>query len=601
MKGAVRKSLALLDPRERRKLIFVFLGMLGAALLEVAGIASIMPFLALVGNPNLVHENEILRWLYTTLGFRSVNRFLLLVGFGVLAVLIVSNAVSAAANWALLRYSWMRNYTLSRRLLTAYLYRPYTYFLTRNSSTMARNILSEVQQIVEGILVPFLQILSRGLMVLFIAALLVAVNPSIALILMGTLGLAYGMMYFAVRRRLSVLGRERLEANRNRFRVAMEAFGGLKLTKLLHIEDDFVSRYAIHSFRYADRSSKNAVIGMLPRYALETLAFGGILVVTIYLLFTGQDLAQMLPLLGVYAFGGYRLLPALQTLFSSAAHIRFANASLEAIEEDLRVGEELGRERARTTRAAQPIALRKGLELRDVGFMYPETREFVVRGINLTVSVGASVALVGRTGSGKTTIADIVLGLLHPSEGQVLVDGCQITPENVSSWQRSLGYVPQDIFLCDDTVARNIALGVPEGNIDMEAVERAAKIACLHDFVVNELPHGYATAVGERGLRLSGGERQRIGIARALYSNPAMLILDEATSSLDGATEESVFQAIREAAKAKTSLIIAHRLATVRDCDEICVVEDGRIIARGTYNLLIQSCPQFQEMAKGMA
>jgi ABC-type multidrug transport system fused ATPase/permease subunit len=590
-----------LDARERRKLLLVFLSMVGSALLEVAGIASIMPFLALVGNPNLVEENATLHWVYTTLGFHSVNRFLALVGFGVLVVLVVSNAFMAFSNWAVLRFTWMRNYTLSRKLLAAYLYRPYSYFLTRNTSTMARNILGEVQQVIQGVLVPFLQILSRGLVVVFIAALLVAVNPTIALILMGSLGAIYCTMYFAVRRYVTRLGRDRLEANRYRFRFAAEAFGGLKTVKLRRAEDHFVGRYAAHAFRFADKTSRNAVVSAIPRYAMETLAFGGILVVTLYLLSTGQSLGQMLPMLGLYAFGGYRLLPSLQSLFSNAADIRFSTASLEAVEADLLEGQRLADERATLRKNVDPIVLRKALELRGVSYSYPGTSAPAVRNVDLTVPAGASVALVGRTGSGKTTIADLVLGLLEPSEGRLLVDGVEISGTDLPRWQQSLGYIPQDIYLYDDTVTRNIALGVPDAEIDMAAVERAARIANIHDFVVSELPQGYGTAIGERGLRLSGGERQRIGIARALYHDPSMLILDEATSALDGATEESVFDALRSAARARTSLIIAHRLTTVRDCDEICVVEDGRIIARGTYNLLIQSCPQFQEMAKGMA
>jgi ABC-type multidrug transport system fused ATPase/permease subunit len=274
---------------------------------------------------------------------------------------------------------------------------------------------------------------------------------------------------------------------------------------------------------------------------------------------------------------------------------------LEAVEADLREGQLLEDERATLRKNVAPIVLRKALELRGVSYSYPGTSAPAVRNVDLIVPAGSSVALVGRTGSGKTTIADLVLGLLEPSEGRVLVDGVEISGTDLPRWQQSLGYIPQDIYLYDDTVTRNIALGVPDAEIDMAAVERAARIANIHDFVVSELPQGYETAIGERGLRLSGGERQRIGIARTLYHDPSMLILDEATSALDGATEESVFDALRSAARARTSLIIAHRLTTVRDCDEICVVEDGRIIARGTYNLLIQSCPQFQEMAKGMA
>ncbi len=598
MSHVSRRVFALLTRRERKRLGLVLGAMIGAAMFEAAGIASILPFLSLIGSPDLVQTNAILNWFYTTLGFRSVNRFLILVGFMVLAVLLISNFLSALTSWALLRFSWMRNNSLSLRLLTVYLGQPYPFFLTRNSSTLSRNILGEVQQVVQGILVPGMQMIAKGLVVLFILGLLVSVNPAIAAMVVVFLGSAYGVIYLIVRRRLTVIGKERLDANRNRFRTAAEAFGGFKIIKLLGIESYFVKRYAAHSFVYADRSARSAVIAMVPRYALETIAFGGILMVVLYLLLTGQDLAQMLPILGLYAFGGYRLIPALQAVFNGVANIRFATASLEALEEDLRDNSDIAQELRLPRALPEPLRLANRIELRHVSYRYPETSRSVVDDIDLTIPVGASVALAGRTGSGKTTIADLILGLIEPESGEILIDGVPLDRENVRSWQHSIGYVPQDIYLCDDSVVRNIAFGVPDEEIDREQVQRAAQIANIHPFIVNELPDGYDTTVGERGVRLSGGERQRLGIARALYRDPSFLVLDEATSALDGATEQAVYEAIRAATKAKTSLIIAHRLATVTDCDVICFIENGRIAAKGTYTELLEASPDFRRMAR---
>ncbi len=597
MINTFRKLLRLLTPRERRRLGLVFLGVTGAALLELVGVASIMPFLSVIGNPDVVQENAILNWLYTTFNFPSVNRFLLFLGLGVLVVLVASNVFRAVVHWALSRYSWMRNHSLSRRLLSVYLQRPYVFFLGQHSSTLGRNILAEVQQLTRGMVVPGLRMVAGLVVVLFLLGFLIAMDPVLAMVVVVAVGGSYGAIYLFVRRRLRRLGQDRVEANRQRFKITDEAFGGIKLLKLLGREREILDTFSPASYKFSSAMATVKVVREIPRYAIETAAFGGILVIVLYLLATRGDLGEILPLMGLYAFAGYRLMPAIQKAFSGMSEVRFNQAVLDALFDDLRgVADSVPRKHG-----LEPFRVEQAIELRGVTFRYPEASGPAVEAIDLSVSTGSSIALVGRTGAGKTTVADIILGLLRPQEGSLFADGREITDELLPHWQRNLGYVPQEIYLTDDTVAANIAFAVPKDKIDMEAVERAAQIANIDRFITSELPHAYNTIVGERGVRLSGGERQRIGIARALYHDPQVLVLDEATSALDGSTEAAVFEAIDNVARTKTLIIIAHRLATVRGCDCVYLLEHGRIVAQGSYDQLIESSETFREMARGYA
>ncbi|MFO7772817.1 MAG: ABC transporter ATP-binding protein [Dehalococcoidia bacterium] len=592
-----RKVLDLLTPKERRLLWLVFAAVVAAALLETAGVASILPFLTLVASPEAVQDNAIVRWLFNTLGFTDVNRFLLFLGVLALVVLVLSNVLRAAVTWGMLRFSWGRNHSISRRLLAGYLHRPYTFFLNQNTAVLGRNILGETGQLVTGILVPGIEMVARAVVLVFIMALLIVVSPVLAVAVLGALGLVYGAIYLFVRRKLGRIGKERIDANAGRFKTANEAFGGVKLVKLLGAEDDFVQQYSRHSWRFATRTATAAVISRVPQYALEAVAFGGVILIVVYLLGTGGELAQVLPLAGLFVFAAYRMMPAMQHIFQGMSQLRFNVAVLDTLHEAL--GETAKAAGDKGPRDVEPLSFREKLELDRITFRYPGTEEPVIHDLSLTVKAGSAVALVGTTGAGKTTIGDIILGLLPPSEGVMRVDGVEISDENLPRWQRNLGYVPQDIYLQDNTVASNIAFGTPEKDIDMEAVERAARVANIHEFIVNELPDGYRTVVGERGVRLSGGERQRVGIARALYHDPGVLVLDEATSALDGATERAVFAAIENVARVKTLVIIAHRLTTVRKCDAVYVIDYGRIVGCGTYEELMESNPRFQEMARG--
>lgn len=593
----IKKISELLTVRERRRLYILFIVMVISAIIEVAGIASIMPFLALIANPNLVEENAILNWIYTNLNFESTNRFLIFTGVMVLIILIVSNLMVFLTNWGLARFSWMRSHSISRRLLRNYIYQPYKFFLNQNTSILGKNILSEVQLVVKGVIVPLLEIFSRGIVAVFIFIMLVVVEPILALSLIIILGGVYVFTYRLIKQRLNIKGERRYKTNAERFKAVNEAFGDIKQLKLMGCENFFIKRYSKPSMEYAKHNASAQIIGRIPRYIIEVIAFGGIIVVVLYFLLTGKGLEDFLPIIGLYAFSTYRLLPALQSIFTGIATVRFNTQGLNALYEDMysfngKVNVYIS-DRAKI----EPLPFKEMLELKNITYSYPDTDKHVIKDLNIKIGVNTSIAFAGATGAGKTTIANIILGLLRPDSGKMIVDGVEITDENLASWQRNLGYIPQDIYLQDDTVIRNITFGVPDDKVDMDFVIRAAEIANIHNFIMEELPDQYDTVVGEKGVRLSGGQRQRIGIARALYHNPAVLVLDEATSALNGATEYEVFKAIENIVKSKTLIIIAHRLTTIQGCDVIYVMEKGSIMGEGTYEELIKSNKSFRRIA----
>jgi ABC-type multidrug transport system fused ATPase/permease subunit len=418
----------------------------------------------------------------------------------------------------------------------------------------------------------------------------------VALIAAGVIGGVYALLYASVRQYLHRVGLERHKMNEQRFRIVGEAFGGMKDVKLLGLEAYFTGRFRIPAERVARYDAISMIIREVPRYLIEGIAFGGLLTFILYLLLTGDgSLGSVVPILSVYAFAALRLFPALQRVYTSVGQMRFSKATLDKLHRDYVAA--AANARTRPTHKGPALHLAERLELSGVHFAYPQAERKALQGLDLAVPARTTVGIVGGTGAGKTTAVDIMLGLLEPQQGTLMVDGIPITRENRLAWQRSIGYVPQQIFLSDDTVAGNIAFGRKPSDIDRAAVERAARTAELHDFVMRELPEGYETFVGERGVRLSGGQRQRIGIARALYHDPDVLILDEATSALDNLTERAVMDAVHNLGHAKTIVMIAHRLSTVRDCDIIFMLENGRVIASGSYDELLENNRQFRALA----
>ncbi len=597
-----RKLSDLLTPRERRWFYVLILLSMAVGVLETVGVASILPFMAVLSEPERIQENAQLAWAYDRLGFTSTNGFMIFLGLATFAVVITGIFAHIFSIYAIGRFANMRAYTLSRTLLRAYLHQPYAWFLNRHSADLSKSVLSEVDSVVAHSFIPAMRMISSLFVALFITLLLLVLQPLVAIGSALVLGLAYGLIYVGVRGMLRRLGEDRFGSNALRYRIVNEATGGIKDVKLMGLEEIYLRRYEDPARRMARANAIKQLVGEAPRYLLQGVAFGGMLVAILVLLVTGDGgLGTILPILAVYAFAGLRLLPALQQVFSQLTVIRFGRPTLESLHRDMREirAEQSGRPPA--AGAAAPLPLARALRLRDVWFSYPSAERPALRGLDLAIPARSTVGLVGGTGAGKTTAVDLILGLLSPQEGAIEVDGVPVTEANRRAWQNSIGYVPQQIFLTDESVASNIAFGLPPERIDMAAVERAARIAEVHDFVTRDLPKGYATQLGERGVRLSGGQRQRIGIARALYHDPAILIMDEATSALDNLTERAVMDAVHNIGDAKTIILIAHRLSTVQDCDVIFMLDQGTLAAQGTYAELLDTSGTFRAMVGGRA
>lgn len=592
----IRKLLSLLSPEERRRGYFLLSMVVAMAILDMVGIASIMPFMSVLSNPDVVVSNQYLAAVYRGMNFTSAESFLAFLGLSVFLLLLFSTAFKALTTYSLLRFSQMREYSISRRLVSGYLHQPYEWFLNRHSADLGKTVLSEVGQVINGSVVPMMQLIAQSAVALAIVCLLIVANPAVAASMVLGLGAVYATIYISSRRYLSRIGTDRVRANRQRYQVTHEAFGGIKDVKIAGLEGALLKRFDDPAERYAKCQTASQVVAQLPRYALEVVAFGGMLSLAVYTIRLPGGLGAALPLIALYGLAGFRLLPALQQIYAHLTRIRFSGPALDRLHTDISALPPFA-EVSYAAGASKAPALTDGLALVDVAYRYPNAQREALHGLRMEVPAHSIVGLVGTTGSGKTTAVDILLGLLSPLSGQLVVDGVAISPSNLRAWQRMVGYVPQQVFLTDDTVAANIAFGVPVDDIDHAAVERAGRVANLHEFVSTQLPQGYLTAIGERGVRLSGGQRQRIGIARALYHDPEVLVLDEATSALDNLTEQAVMEAVNNLGHRKTIVLIAHRLSTVRECDKIFILEDGKLVDQGGYVELLERNARFRAMA----
>ena len=595
-----KKAWALLDARERRNgwitLAVVILGALSSALM----VGSVLPFLSVLSDPGRIERVPALASAYEIFGFDSDYAFLVALGGASFFVIVMTSLIQIAKTYVVARFAMMRIHSISHRLLIAYLRQPYPFFLNRHTGEMGTRVLAESEQLVTRFLGPAAELIAATLTVIAIVGLLLWVNPLIALIAFGFLGGSYGAIYTFSRRILKQYGHGRAVANSDRFRIASEALGGIKDIKLLGREGAYATRYAGPSQRMARAMVGVQVLSQIPQFALQAVGFGGIILLCLVLmdpqgLASGAALGGILPILGVFAFAGQRLMPELSKLYQSLAQLRAGGAAVDVVHDDL-IGRAGSGSLPRVTPSA--LGLKQRLEFQGVSYRYPNAELAGLKNVSLDIRAGERIGIVGSTGAGKTTLADLVLGLLPPSEGRILVDGTEVSNDNLRAWQQTVGYVPQDIFLTDASISENIALGVPPQEIDDARVRRATEIARIDAFIREEMPDGYATTIGERGVRLSGGQRQRVGIARALYHDADLIVFDEATSALDNLTEREVMAAIDALQGDKTVLMIAHRLTTVKRCDRIIVLDKGCLVGCDKWEALMADNAAFKKIAQ---
>ncbi|MBI4370789.1 MAG: ABC transporter ATP-binding protein [Elusimicrobia bacterium] len=566
---------------------------LGAAggFIELVGAAGIYPFLALLSRPDFAREHPILLALRTRFGLVEDKSFLLAFGALCLAAFLVSTAFLIARQAYMTRYAMGLTARVSTRLLANYLRRPYAFFLDRHSAELAKNVVAQADATASGTLLPWMALFSESFIIAALAGLVLWMDPAAGAIVILGLGGLTGLILLSLRGRVQRLGREADQANGRRFAYCLEALQSVKEIKAADAEDAFWRKFELPAAAFSSAFAEANVAQVLPSPLIQSAAVCAMLGLAMYLAAKGRPPAEIVPLLSVYAAAGYRLMPSLSRASVAFAQMRqFHSQFVEATD----VLASAAAPPAPSPRPARALQFRSRLEFQNVGFAYPGPRgaRRALDGVSLTIPHGAFAALAGGSGAGKTTLADILLGLLGPQEGRLLVDGRTLNPEDLPAWRRRIGYIPQSVFISDDTVAANVAFGVAESAIDEGRAREALRLARLDEFVAS-LPNGLLTRVGERGALLSGGQRQRLGIARALYRDPDLLVMDESTSALDGITEGELLDSLAALRGSKTLLVIAHRPTTIRRADKIMLLKAGRLAAEGSYDDLSRRDPHF--------
>lgn len=594
----LRELYSLLSGQQRRRLMILQGMVVLMAFAELASVLAIGPFMAVVGDMGRLEGDGPLAVVFARSGMESPTAFLSLLGGLVLVVLLVSSLISIYTTWRLSLYSSQVGAELASRLYRHYLHQPWLFHAGVNTSRLMNKVAREVQRTTTRILHPLMQLNARVITVTVIVTALILYDPWVAITGVAIFGSAYLLLYKTVRRFLVANGRRISRAQASQFRLMNEGFGGIKDLLLLHRQASFTSQFETASRRVARGQGANQGLSDAPRYVIELVAFGAVILLVLHLLNHYQgDLGAILPALSIYALAGFKLLPAFQKIYACVSRIRGNLAAYENLREDLmasRAGEaDLA---AGEGEEVAPWVPRRTIALEGVVFDYPGDGETALNGLSLVIPVNAMVGLVGASGSGKSTTVDLLLGLVEPQSGRVIIDDVPLSRDTRRQWQGSVGYVPQQIYLADASILENVGFGLPRERIDEALVREALRLAQLEE-LIERLPEGVETRVGERGVRLSGGQRQRIGIARALYQQARVLVFDEATSALDGITERRVMDDIHRLAGQRTIVMIAHRLSTVKDCDVIYMLEAGRVVDAGTYEELASRNATFQMMA----
>jgi ABC-type multidrug transport system fused ATPase/permease subunit len=579
LRETVSKLLLLFNKREKKKLLIIFGMMIIAALFETLGIGLIVPFVGILTNPEVIQEQPVLSYLYDLFNFESVTAFIIFAVLALLAVFVLKNLYLLLFNYIQFRVILNQQVKLSKDLFKEYLTKPYTFHLQRNTADLLRNVNGEIPNVFQGIIMSSFQLFTEILVVICILTLLLITAP-LATIIASVLLVGSVILFFTfLRKKISALGKEQQKVSGTMIKWVNQGLGASKEVKVSGKEGFFINSYTSQSQIKANNSRYMKMLELIPRLFIETLLVSIVLITMLVIVFQGTGTSQLISTMALFAMAAFRLMPSITRVVSLITTIRYNQPALTVVYDDLFRNKEES-----TSVDHHAVVVNKGkkaftqsIQLKDISFRYPEQTDYAIKDVSLTIPIGQSVAFIGESGAGKTTIVDIILGLFRPEKGSVLVDDINIHNQK-QIWQQKIGYIPQFIFLSDDTIRGNVAFGIGNDEIDDKEVWRALEQAQLKEFVQG-LPDQLETEVGERGVRLSGGQRQRIGIARALYHNPEILFMDEATSALDNETEKEIMKAIDGLKGEKTLIIIAHRLSTIENCDTVFKISNGKLIS----------------------
>jgi ATP-binding cassette, subfamily B, bacterial PglK len=598
MRSTISRLSYLLSSREKRNGALLFMLMVVGALLEVIGVGAIPAFVGLISMPDRLLEYPVIARLYDTMGMESPQDLVLWGALGLIGVFVLKNLYLGFLAYIRARYSTNRQVSIANRLFQSYLHSGYTFHLQRNTAELLRNTNNEATGITGLVLLPLMSLLMEVMVLVFIFILLMAVEPFVTLITFGVLGAITVIFYRTTRRKIEELARSEQNYRKQAVQAVNQGLGGFKDARILGREAYFIRSYE-ESMTYMARAQRyKDVVSAMPRLFLETMAVIGMLGVAALLVFQERPLETIIPTLTLLGVAVVRLMPSFTRITGDITTLKWGERALAVVYDDV-VELESEYLQRNSQENAERVTFQDRIEVDHLTYSYPGAASEALRDVTLSIPRGASVGFVGRSGAGKTTIVDVILGLLTPTGGAIRVDGTDLQDRR-AGWQRNIGYIPQHIYLTDDSIRRNVAFGIDDAEIDEAAVLHAIEAAQLSE-LVESLPEGLDTVVGERGIRLSGGQRQRIGIARALYHKPQVLVMDEATSALDTPTERHIVDALERLQGERTLIIIAHRLSTVRNCDILFMLEDGALIASGSYDELYETRADFRRMVGELA
>jgi ABC-type multidrug transport system fused ATPase/permease subunit len=569
----LRRLLFLVRPYGLGKAAVVLAVMILQGLLQVAGVTSIFPFLALATDPEGFRASGIGQRILALLPPLENSQLLFWAGVFSIATLVASNAINLLSDYVRASYCQGLAHWLRREILGRIASQPWSYFLRRNSGELLKRAATDGAFFAGAVLMPLLEAFTRLVTVFGLLAILLAIDWRVSSVGAFCLAMYFVIAFALIQGKRRKWSEEYKIAEKGVMREAQQFLGGVKTIKIRHAEAYFLDRFALHSRNMSSVIAKFPTLVHLPKYVLEPLVFGSVVAAVLWHAGNGQSLASIIPLVGLIALTGYRLLPAMTLVYTQIVQALLCRHGIDEVYDELRNEKKVAFEALGTKE--QPLRWSKSIEFSGVSFAYETSTSNVLQNIGFIIPKFKSLGIVGSTGSGKSTLVDLLMGLHRPSAGVINVDGKPLDDASIRSWQAGIGYVPQDIFLIDDTIKRNIALGVPDAEIDMSRLLAVAEAACIRDFVEKDQPLGFDTMVGERGVRLSGGQRQRIALARALYPQPELLILDEATSALDNQTEAEVVRAINSLHGKITMVVVAHRLSTIQRCDSVLELKDG--------------------------
>jgi ABC-type multidrug transport system fused ATPase/permease subunit len=575
---------SLLTPVNRRSALVLLGLIIVGTLFEILGIGLLLPVISLLMDEQIATRYPSLQALIEMVGNPDRETLIKYVLFLLIAVYLVKNLYIAFLAWWQARFTIGLRIEFAQRLFTLYLKQPYYFHVQRNSAQLIRNVTGEVDQFIGNAVNPLLSLVAEITVLISILVLLLAIEPMGSMIVFAVLLSAAWAFYRSMRARITHWGQIRSYHDGQRMQHLQQGLGAVKDVKILGRETNFISAFYEHNNMSGRMAQFMEILQKLPRLWLEMLAVVGFVLLILIMLGQERDMSDIVPVMGLFAAAAFRLMPSVSRILVAMQALRYGIYAVQNLQQDLEF--QILVDTQATDEKVQRISIEKEINLTGINYKYPEAASVTLSDIDISIRKGTSVGFIGPSGSGKSTLVDLILGLLTPTSGVVRVDGTDIQ-ENLRGWQDQIGYVPQTIYLTDDTLRNNIAFGLPEDQIDADAVERAVRAAQLEEFVESQ-PHKMETIVGERGVRLSGGQRQRIGIARALYHDPEVLVLDEATSALDTVTEAEVMKTVLELHGSKTVIIVAHRLSTVEYCDYLYRLEQGRIVAHGMPEKLLR-------------